>query len=362
MHSPALPIHSIHHVELIVGNAKQAAFFYRNAFGFDQIAYAGPETGVKDRVSYLMQQGHVRMVLTTPLYEDHPYSEHLKVHGDGVYDIAFLVSNADDTYTETLTRGAKSALEPYDLKDKKGSVRRAAVHTYGDTIHSMITKDDYEGLFLPGFEPEEKKGPNVGLTAIDHMVGNVEDGQMDTWVDWYQRVLGFRHFMTFDDKQIRTEYSALRSKVVANENNAIKFPINEPADGLKKSQIQEYVEFYNGAGCQHIALYTQNAIETVAQLRDQGVEFLEVPTSYYDELADRVGDVDEDIAQLKENRILVDRDDKGYLLQLFTKPVEDRPTLFFEVIQRRGAEGFGAGNFKALFEAIEREQAKRGNL
>ena len=362
MEAPPLPIHYIHHVELIVGNAKQAAFYYRNAFGFNQTAYAGPETGVKDRASYLMTQGHIQLILTTPLDPEHPYAEHLHKHGDGVYDIAFYTSNADQVYTSALSRGAKSALEPMDMKGKKGKIRRAAIHTYGDTIHSFITPEDFEGTFMPGFEPWEIKGPQVGVRSVDHIVGNVEDGRMDEWVDWYRNVLGFDHFLTFDDKQIATQYSSLRSKVVASEDRRIKFPINEPAPGLKKSQIQEFIESYSDAGCQHIAMFTDNIVETVSRLYDQGVEFLSVPDSYYEDLQERVGAIDEDISALKELKVLVDRDDKGYLLQLFTKPVEDRPTLFYEIIQRRGAEGFGAGNFKALFEAIEREQQRRGNL
>ena len=362
MQAPPLPINHIHHVELAVGNAKQASFYYRHTFGFTQVAYAGPETGQRERASYYLQQGNAKIVLTTPLYRDDPLAEHLKQHGDGVVDIAFRVPNADDAFFEAVSRGAKPAQEPVTLSDKEGSVRRSAIHTYGDVVHSFITPIDYKGIFMPHFEPWEVKGMQTGLRAYDHLVGNVEDHCMDNWVNWYNNVLGFDLFLTFDDKDISTEYSALRSKVVASPDRRVKFPINEPADGLKKSQIQEYIEFNNGPGVQHIALYTEDIIDTISVMTEQGVEFLPAPGAYYDHLKERVGAIDEDINALKQLNILVDRDDKGYLLQLFTKPVEDRPTLFFEVIQRKGAEGFGKGNFKALFESIEAEQARRGNL
>ncbi|MCB2198395.1 4-hydroxyphenylpyruvate dioxygenase [bacterium] len=362
MHAPPLPINHIHHVELAVGNAKQASFYYRNTFGFTQEAYAGPETGQRERASYFLRQGNARIILTTPLFKDDPLARHIHEHGDGVVDIAFHVRNADESYTEAVARGGKSAQEPHTVTDKNGSVRRAAIHTYGDVIHSFITPIDYKGIFLPKFEPYELKGRSTGLRAYDHMVGNVEDNHMSKWVDWYNSVLGFDMFLTFDDKDISTDHSALRSTVVASEDRRIKFPINEPADGLKKSQITEYLDYNNGPGVQHIALYTDNIVDTISTMTEQGVDFLQAPDAYYDHLAERVGVIDEDINVLKKLNILVDRDDKGYLLQLFTKPVEDRPTLFYEVIQRKGAEGFGKGNFKALFVAIEQEQRRRGNL
>ncbi|MCB2213365.1 4-hydroxyphenylpyruvate dioxygenase [bacterium] len=362
MHAPPLPISHIHHVELAVGNAKQASYYYRNAFGFDQVGYAGPETGQRNRASYLLRQGNAHIILTTPIYKDDPLAGFLNEHGDGVIDIAFRVDNVDSDHVSAVGRGAKEAVAPFTVKDKHGEVRRSAIHTYGDVVHTFINSDEYDGFFLPNFEPWKIQGRNNGLRAFDHMVGNVEDRQMDVWANWYQQVLGFQQFLSFDDKQISTAHSALRSKVMASDNMRIKMPINEPADGLKKSQIQEYVEFNNGPGVQHIALYTEDIIDTLSTMYEQGVDFLEVPDSYYDELQDRVGVIQEDISVLKKLKVLVDRDEKGYLLQLFTKPVEDRPTLFYEVIQRRGAEGFGAGNFKALFEAIEREQARRGNL
>jgi len=345
-----------------VGNAKQASFYYRNTFGFSQVAYAGPETGQRNRASYYLQQGNARIILTTPLYRDDPLAEFILAHGDGVIDIAFHVKNADDSFADAVARGAKPAEEPHIVSDRNGSIRRAAIHTYGDVIHSFITPIDYKGVFLPNFEPWQINGRNTGLRAYDHLVGNVENNCMNDWVNWYNNVLGFDLFLSFDDKDISTDYSALRSTVVASPDRRIKFPINEPADGLKKSQIQEFVEFNNGPGVQHIALYTEDIIDTISTMTEQGVEFLEVPDAYYDHLKERVGAIEEDVNVLRKLKILVDRDDKGYLLQLFTKPVEDRPTLFYEVIQRKGAEGFGKGNFKALFEAIEREQARRGNL
>jgi 4-hydroxyphenylpyruvate dioxygenase len=362
MKAPPIPISHVHHVELAVGNAKQASYYYRNAFGFDQVGYAGPETGQRNRSSYLLKQGNAHIILTTPIFSDDPLMEFLRVHGDGVIDIAFRVSNVDEDHASAVARGAKSACEPVTVADKHGDVRRAAVHTYGDVVHTFINSDGYRGHFLPNFEPWEIKGRSNGLRAFDHMVGNVEDQQMSAWVQWYQKVLGFQQFLSFDDKDISTEHSALRSTVMTSDNLRIKMPINEPADGLKKSQIQEYVEFNNGPGVQHIALYTEDIIDTISTMIEQEVEFLEVPDSYYEDLQERVGVIDEDISVLRKLKVLVDRDDKGYLLQLFTKPVEDRPTLFYEVIQRKGAEGFGKGNFKALFESIEREQARRGNL
>lgn len=362
MHAPPLPINHIHHVELAVGNAKQASFFYRHTFGFDQVGYAGPETGQRARASYFLRQGNARIILTTPLLKDDPMAEFIHLHGDGVIDIAFHVANADEAYAESVARGALPAVEPHTVSDKHGSIRKASIHTYGDVIHSFITPIDYKGIFMPHFEPWEMRGRSTGLRSYDHMVGNVEDNCMNDWVSWYNKILGFEKFLTFDDKAISTKHSALRSTVMASPDRRIKFPINEPAEGLKKSQIEEYIEFNQGPGVQHIALYTENIVDTISTMVEQGVDFLEVPDAYYDHLQDRVGAIDEDISVLKKLKVLVDRDDKGYLLQLFTKPVEDRPTLFYEVIQRKGAEGFGAGNFKALFEAIEREQARRGNL
>lgn len=357
-----LSIIKIHHIELIVANAKQACYYYRKAFGFNQIAYLGPETGFKDRASYALAQGKIRLVLTTPLKPNHPFSDHIKLHGDGVKDIAFYVEDADTCFKHTVERGAQEVLEPADFSDKNGCIRKATIRTYGDTVHSFISTKGYNGVFLPGFEKEEKKEKAVGVYFVDHVVGNVEDGKMNQWADWYTRTMGFYQFLSFDDKDISTEYSALRSKVMSNENGSIKFPINEPAQALRKSQIQEYIDFYGTPGVQHIALRTDNIIDTVSSLKENGVEFLNVPDTYYDTIWDRVGQIEEDHEKIRSLKILVDRDDKGYLLQLFTKPVEDRPTLFYEVIQRKGAQGFGKGNFKALFEAIELEQALRGNL
>jgi 4-hydroxyphenylpyruvate dioxygenase len=358
----ALPISGIHHVELWVGNAKQAAFYYRKAFGFSQIAYAGPETGLRDRASYVLRQNKVTFVLTTPLTPDHPINAHLALHGDGVRDVAFATSDVDGCYAAALDRGAKSAIEPCDIQDEVGSVRHAAINTYGDTVHSFIDAAGFDGPFLPNYVSMVIEEKPLGLLKVDHIVGNVEDKMMQKWCDFYTDVLGFEQFLSFDDKDISTEFTALRSKVMTSPNRAIKFPINEPADGHKKSQIQEYVEAYRGAGVQHVALLTDDIIETVVALRARGVEFLDVPDAYYEEVWDRVGVINEDREKVRDLRVLVDRDDKGYLLQLFTKPVEDRPTLFYEIIQRRGSQSFGKGNFKALFESIEREQARRGNL
>ena len=357
-----LRLKRIHHVEFWVGNAKQAAFYYRKAFGFSQIAYSGLETGNRAFASYVMGQGKVRFVLSTPFDPTHFASEHISKHGDGVRDIALLVEDADFAFAEAVRRGAEPVLEPRDEKDERGAIRRGSVRTYGDTIHSFLSYKDYEGPFLPGFVPASVEGSPVGIAAVDHMVGNVELGAMSQWCEWYSKVMGFSRYITFDDKDINTEYSALMSIVMSDDNRVVKFPINEPAEGKRKSQIQEYLEWYYGPGVQHAALLCGDVIETVSKLRDNGVEFLRVPDSYYDELPSRVGAIDEPMDQLKDLGILVDRDEEGYLLQIFTKPVQDRSTVFFEIIQRKGARGFGKGNFRALFESIEREQERRGNL
>jgi 4-hydroxyphenylpyruvate dioxygenase len=360
-----LPLKGMDFVEFYVGNARQAAHYYRSAFGMKLKGYCGPETGVRDRASYLVEQGQIRFVLTTALRPDHEIARHVSLHGDGVRDIALTVDDADAAYLETTKRGAKGVREPFTLSDESGTVRRASIAAYGDTTHTFIERRDYKGPFLPGFV--EVSGPDqvsrpTGLKYIDHMVGNVGWNQMNAWVHFYEDVMGFKLYQTFDDKDISTEYSALMSKVMSNGNGRIKFPINEPAEGRRKSQIEEYLDFYGGPGVQHIALGTGNIIETVTQLRDQGVEFLRVPGSYYRELTARVGKIDEPLDRLENLGILVDRDDEGYMLQVFTRPVEDRPTLFYEVIQRKGSRSFGKGNFRALFEAIEREQGLRGNL
>ncbi len=358
------PINGTDYIEFYVGNAKQASHFYRGAFGFRLVGYRGPETGTRDRASYVLEQDKVRLVLTTALRPDSPIAEHVARHGDGVKDLALWVDDARDAFAKAVERGAKPAYEPTVLKDDDGEVIVAGIHTYGETIHSLVERGNYRGVFMPGFRPEESlynPGP-VGLKYVDHCVGNVELGKMNEWVGFYEKVLGFYNLISFDDKAISTEYSALMSKVVSSGNGRIKFPLNEPAQGRKKSQIDEDLEFYQGAGCQHIALATDDIIATVRALRDRGVEFLRVPATYYDTVLDRVGKIDEDLAPLADLGILVDHDEEGYLLQIFTKPVEDRPTLFYEIIQRKGAKSFGAGNFKALFEAIEREQALRGNL
>jgi len=360
-----LPIKGTDHVEFYVGNARQSAIFYRHALGMQLVAYSGPETGTRDRASYVLQQGKIRFVLTTPLTPEHPIADHIRLHGDGVRDIALWVDDAASAFRETTRRGARPVLEPITLSDESGSVRRSAIAAYGDTIHSFIERTEYKGVFLPGFRPVPQPDPvarPVGLKYIDHMVGNVGWGEMNTWVKFYEEVMGFQLFQHFDDKDISTDYSALMSKVMANGNGRIKFPINEPAHGRKKSQIEEYLEFYRGPGVQHIACATDNVIETVSLLRERGIEFLKVPPTYYQELIGRVGNIDEPIDTLADLGVLADRDDEGYMLQIFTKPVEDRPTLFFEIIQRKGSRSFGKGNFKALFEAIEREQALRGNL
>ncbi|HUP49227.1 MAG TPA: 4-hydroxyphenylpyruvate dioxygenase [Thermoanaerobaculia bacterium] len=357
-----LRLKKIHHVELWAGNAKQSAYFYRKAFGFSQLAYSGLETGNRDTASYVLSQGKIRFVVSTPLDSKHPAAEHIRRHGDGVHDIALQVEDADFAFAEAVRRGAKGVVEPHDMHDANGTVRRAAIQTYGDTIHSLISWKDYQGPFLPGYEPAEIAGEGAGLLVVDHIVGNVELGKMNEWAEWYSKVMGFSRYITFDDKDISTEYSALMSIVMSDDNRVVKFPINEPAPGRKKSQIDEYLEWYHGPGVQHVALLCGDIIEAVSRLRANGVEFLDVPDSYYDEVEARVGAIDEPMQTLRELRILVDRDEEGYLLQLFTRPVEDRPTLFFEIIQRKGSRGFGKGNFKALFESIEAEQARRGNL
>ena len=351
----------IHHLELWVGNAKQAAYFYRKCFGFDQVAYRGPETGCHDRASYALRQGNIVIVLTSPLTHLDPMNVWLSCHGDGVRDIAFEVTDAARAYDLAVARGAAPVQAPHDLEAADGVVRRAAVRTYGDTIHSFVERGSYDG-FLPGYVVDIERGHNVGIHCIDHVVGNVEIERMQHWCDFYTEVFDFHQFVSYDDKDICTDYTALQSKVMANTDRSVKFPINEPAPGLKKSQIQEYIDFNLTAGVQHIALRTENILETIDILRDNGAEFLEVPDSYYELIWDRVGDIEEDRGRVRDLRILVDRDDKGYLLQLFTRPLQDRPTLFLEVIQRAGSDSFGKGNFQALFEAIEREQARRGNL
>jgi 4-hydroxyphenylpyruvate dioxygenase len=358
------PINGTDYVEFYVGNAKQASHFYQSAFGFQLEAYRGPETGVRDRASYLLVQNKIRLVITTPLGPDGEIAEHVRRHGDGVRDIALWVDDARDAHTKAVERGAESVSAPRVLRDSDGEVVVAAIKIYGDTIHSLVERKNYRGIFLPGYErrnPHYQAQP-TGLLYVDHCVGNVELGRMNTWVGFYERVMGFKNLISFDDQDISTEYSSLMSKVMSNGNERIKFPINEPAKGKKKSQIDEYLEFYRGPGVQHLALATDDIITTVTALRDRGVEFLHAPTTYYEELQGRVGKIDEPVDKLEELGILVDRDPDGYLLQIFSKPVEDRPTLFYEIIERKGARSFGKGNFKALFEAIEREQALRGNL
>ncbi|HEY4207931.1 MAG TPA: 4-hydroxyphenylpyruvate dioxygenase [Puia sp.] len=359
-----LPLQGTDHVEFFVGNAKQAAHFYKSAFGFQSLAYAGPQTGVRDKVSYVVRQNKLTFVFTTALSPDHPIAQHVQLHGDGVRVLALRVDNAASAWKETTSRGGKSCMEPTALADKWGEVVISGIHTYGDTLHYFVERQHYNGAFMPGFSEwkQDFDPPSAGLLYVDHCVGNVGWNQMNRWVQFYQDVMGFRNILSFDDNDISTEYSALMSKVMSNGNGYVKFPINEPAEGKKKSQVEEYLEFYRGEGVQHVALATHNIVETVTQLRDRGVEFLQVPSSYYDDLLSRVGTIDEELQPLKELGILVDRDEEGYLLQIFTRPVEDRPTLFFEIIQRKGAQSFGKGNFKALFEAIEREQSARGNL
>jgi len=359
-----LPLYGTDYIEFYVGNAKQAAHYYKTAFGFQSLAYAGPETGVKDRASYVVHQNKLTFVFTTALKSGNPIADHIYKHGDGVKVLALRVDNAKDAWHQTTLRGGRSYMEPTTLTDENGEVILSGIHTYGDTVHVFAERKNYKGVFMPGYKKWESdyNPPATGLLYVDHCVGNVGWNQMNPWVKFYEEVMGFRNILTFDDKDISTEYSALMSKVMSNGNGFVKFPNNEPAEGKKKSQVEEYLDYYDGEGCQHIALATNNIVETVSQLKQRGIEFLQVPVVYYDELANRVGHIDEDIQSLKELGILVDRDDEGYLLQIFTKPVEDRPTLFFEIIQRKGAQSFGKGNFKALFEAIEREQELRGNL
>ena len=359
-----LPLNGTDYVELYVGNAKQSAHFYKTAFGFQSEAYAGLETGVTDRVSYVLKQDKIRLVLTTPLEKGGAINQHIDDHGDGVKVVALWVDDATKSWEETTKRGAKSYMEPTKEEDENGSVIKSGIHTYGETVHIFVERKNYNGVFLPGFKKwESHYNPEpVGLKYIDHMVGNVDWGQMNKWCEFYARIMGFAQIISFDDNDISTDYTALMSKVMSNGNGRIKFPINEPAEGKKKSQIEEYIDFYNGAGVQHIAVATDDIEKTVGAMRERGVDFLHVPDNYYDDLLERVGEIDEDIEVLKKHKILVDRDDEGYLLQLFTKPVVDRPTMFFEIIQRKGAQSFGKGNFKALFEAMEREQENRGTL
>lgn len=359
-----LPILGTDHIEFYVGNAKQSAQFYQHCMGFEPVAYAGPETGVRDRASYVLQQGKVRFVLTTALRSDSEIAAHVHRHGDGVRVLALWVDDARRSFHETTSRGAVPEQEPTVLRDDYGEVVLASIRTYGDTLHTFVERRNYNGPFLPGYKAVASKSAvrPTGLKYIDHCVGNVELGRMNDWVRFYEDVMGFKLLITFDDKDISTEYSALMSKVVSNGNGYIKFPINEPAAGKKKSQIEEYLEFYQGAGVQHIAIATDDIVQTVGELRRRGMEFLYVPDTYYEDVLDRVGRINEDLKDLKDQNILIDRDEEGYLLQIFSKPVQDRPTLFFEIIERNGAKSFGKGNFKALFESIEREQALRGNL
>lgn len=359
-----LPLLGTDYVELYVGNAKQAAHYYMSAWGFQPLAYAGLETGVKDKVSYVLIQDKIRLVLTSPLQQDGPVNEHINKHGDGVKVVALWVDDATKSWKETTSRGAESCMEPTTMQDENGKVVLSGIHTYGETLHIFVERGAYNGPFLPGYKAwnPHYRAKETGLKFIDHMVGNVGWNEMNKWCEFYAKVMGFAQLVSFDDKDISTDYTALMSKVMSNGNGRIKFPINEPAEGRKKSQIEEYIDFYNGAGVQHIAVATDNIIETVSALKERGVEFLYVPETYYDTVLDRVGEIDEDLEPLKKHGILIDRDDEGYLLQLFTKPVLDRPTMFFEIIQRKGAKSFGKGNFKALFEAIEREQELRGTL
>ena len=360
-----LPLKGTDFVELYVGNAKQSAYYYQAAFGYELVAYAGPETGLRDRASYVLQQGKIRLVLTTSLLPDSDITRHVAQHGDGVKVMALWVDDARKSFEETTKRGARVAFEPYTIEDEFGSVTLAGIYTYGESVHTFVERTNYTGPFMPGFVARKSaipQGNPVGLLHVDHCVGNVGWGEMNTWVKFYEDVMGFKLLLTFDDEDISTEYSALMSKVVSNGNGYVKFPINEPAEGKKKSQIEEYLDYYHSPGVQHIAIATNDIRSTVTELRRRGVEFLSVPGTYYDDLLDRIGAIDEDLESLKALNLLVDRDEEGYLLQIFTKPVEDRPTVFYEIIQRQGAKSFGKGNFKALFESIEREQALRGNL
>jgi 4-hydroxyphenylpyruvate dioxygenase len=358
------PLNGTDYIEFYVGNAKQAALFYQACFGFELVAYKGPETGSRDIVTYVLQQDKIRFLLTGSLRHDSEIAQHIALHGDGVKDLALWVDDAEYAFTTALEKGAKVARPLETLEDEHGVIRRGSIRTYGETIHTFVERKDYTGAFMPGFEPRTsmRKVAPIGLKYVDHCVGNVELGQMNQWVKFYQDVMGFNLLITFDDKDISTEYTALMSKVVSNGNGYVKFPINEPAKGLKKSQIEEFLDFYNGSGVQHIAVATDNILDTVSQLRANGIDFLHVPETYYETVTERVGKIDEDLDELKKLNILIDRDEDGYLLQIFTKPVGDRPTVFYEIIQRKGAKSFGKGNFKALFEAIEREQALRGTL
>ncbi|MCI1187109.1 4-hydroxyphenylpyruvate dioxygenase [Hymenobacter sp. DH14] len=360
-----LPLKGTDFVEFYVGNAKQSAYYYQAAFGYELVAYAGPETGLRDRASYVLQQGKIRLVLTTSLLPDSEITKHVAHHGDGVKVMALWVDDARKSWEETTKRGAKSAFEPYTIEDEHGSVTMSGIYTYGESIHTFVERTNYTGPFMPGYVAKTSlvpQGAPVGLLHVDHCVGNVGWGEMNQWVKFYEDVMGFKLLLTFDDEDISTEYSALMSKVVSNGNGYVKFPINEPAEGKKKSQIEEYLDYYHSPGVQHIAIATNDIRSTVTELRRRGVEFLSVPGAYYEDLLERIGAIDEDLESLKALNLLVDRDEEGYLLQIFTKPVEDRPTVFYEIIQRKGAKSFGKGNFKALFESIEREQALRGNL
>jgi 4-hydroxyphenylpyruvate dioxygenase len=359
-----LPLQGTDYVEFYVGNAKQAAHYYKTAFGFQSLAYSGPETGNKETARYVIRQNKLTLMLTTPLRPNNPIADHIYQHGDGVKVLALKVEDATSAWEETTKRGGKSYMEPTTLKDDDGEVVMSGIHTYGDTVHLFIERNDYNGVFMPGFRKWETSynPPETGLLYVDHCVGNVGWNQMNPWVKFYEDVMGFRNILTFDDNDISTEYSALMSKVMSNGNGYVKFPINEPAEGKKKSQVEEYLDFYGGEGVQHCALATADIVKTVTDLQSRGVEFLNIPASYYATVLDRVGHIDEDLEPLQRLGILIDRDDEGYLLQIFSKPVEDRPTLFFEIIQRKGAKSFGKGNFKALFEALEKEQDARGNL
>jgi len=356
------PIRKVDHIRHYVGNARQAAYYYQNTFGFAITAYHGLETGQPNEVDYLLEQDEVKLLFSAPLRPGHPMSEAISTHGDFVQDIAFEVDDVDWAYKTAVGRGARSAKQPYSLKDESGEVRIASIHAYGDTLHTFLNRDKFKGHFLPHFRSLNMPGDPIGIRTIDHCVGNVELGKMNEWVHWYEDVLGFKQLISFDDKDISTEYTALMSKVMSGGGGRVKFPINEPAEGKKKSQIDEFLEFFGGAGVQHVALSTDDIVHTVSRLQARGLEFLKVPKAYYESLPDRVGSIDEDLKDLEELGILVDRDDEGYLLQIFSKPVTDRPTLFYEIINRKGATSFGKGNFKALFEAIEREQALRGTL
>ena len=364
MEKDFLPIKGTDHIEFYVGNAKQAALYYQHCFGFSLVAYAGPETGVRDKASYVLQQNKIRFVLTTALQPGSEIAEHVKMHGDGVKVLALWVDDATKSFNETVVRGADPVSVPKTTKDEFGEVVISSIKTYGETIHTFVERKNYKGAFLPGYKAVTSSAPSngIGLKYIDHCVGNVELGKMNTWVNFYEKVMGFSLLVTFDDKDISTEYTSLMSKVVSNGNGYIKFPINEPAPGKKKSQIEEYLDFYKSAGVQHIAIATDDIIQTVSELRQRGIEFLYVPETYYADILSRVGKINEDLEELKKQNILIDRDEEGYLLQIFTKPAQDRPTLFFEIIERNGAKSFGKGNFKALFESFEREQALRGNL